>query len=156
MYNGLPEQLHAYGKKNAVKYVANCICTCVLMCVCVLVVCVHRFGWSSTGGGAAALRGPIVSGLVTQLATGTDWGSLDVLLVRLLECIVLHCDATDLMQLCRICAGVVAVTIAAPLTHPRACACMLDNCQTYNTLSLSHVQSVVSVTCTIHCISRHM
>eukprot|EP00041_Stephanoeca_diplocostata_P021208 m.489360 g.489360 ORF g.489360 m.489360 type:complete len:355 (+) comp21765_c0_seq8:178-1242(+) len=39
------------------------------------------FGWSTRGGSAAALRGPIVSGLVTQLATGTDWGSLDVLLV---------------------------------------------------------------------------
>jgi ATP-binding protein involved in chromosome partitioning len=38
------------------------------------------YGWSRHGK-AAVLRGPLVSGLVTQLATNTAWGSLDVLLI---------------------------------------------------------------------------
>jgi Mrp family chromosome partitioning ATPase len=38
------------------------------------------YGWSRHGK-AAVLRGPLVSGLVTQLATNTAWGNLDVLLI---------------------------------------------------------------------------
>ena len=32
------------------------------------------YGWSPRGKSAAMLRGPMVSGVVTQLARGTDWG----------------------------------------------------------------------------------
>lgn len=41
------------------------------------------FGWvpSGSGGGAAIMRGPRVSGVVSQLLTETDWGALDVLVV---------------------------------------------------------------------------
>ena len=37
-----------------------------------------RYGWSPQGKTAAMLRGPMASGLITQLACGTDWGELDV------------------------------------------------------------------------------
>jgi len=39
------------------------------------------FGWVPGGGGAAIMRGPRVSGVVTQLLTETGWGELDVLVV---------------------------------------------------------------------------
>lgn len=39
------------------------------------------YGWSPQGVAAAMLRGPRVSGLVSQLAQGTAWGELDVLVV---------------------------------------------------------------------------
>ena len=42
------------------------------------VVCVS-FGWA--GQGAAIMRGPMVSGLIGQLATTTEWGALDYLVV---------------------------------------------------------------------------
>jgi len=39
------------------------------------------FGWVPGGGGAAIMRGPRVSGVVSQLLTETDWGELDVLVI---------------------------------------------------------------------------
>jgi hypothetical protein len=39
------------------------------------------YGWSPRGKSAAMLRGPMVSGVVTQLARGTAWGELDVLVI---------------------------------------------------------------------------
>jgi len=39
------------------------------------------YGWSPRGKSSAMLRGPMVSGVVTQLARGTDWGVLDVLVI---------------------------------------------------------------------------
>eukprot|EP00039_Didymoeca_costata_P013364 m.202207 g.202207 ORF g.202207 m.202207 type:complete len:476 (-) comp15750_c0_seq11:1667-3094(-) len=44
------------------------------------VVCMS-YGFSSQGKKAAMIRGPMVSGIISQLATGTDWGKLDVLVV---------------------------------------------------------------------------
>lgn len=42
------------------------------------VACVS-FGWA--GQGAAIMRGPMVSGLIAQLATTTEWGALDYLVI---------------------------------------------------------------------------
>lgn len=39
------------------------------------------YGWSVGRGKAAVLRGPVVSGVINQLANNTDWGTLDVLVV---------------------------------------------------------------------------
>jgi Mrp family chromosome partitioning ATPase/DUF971 family protein len=36
-----------------------------------------------SGGGAAIMRGPMVSGVINQLVTGTDWGELDYLVIDL-------------------------------------------------------------------------
>jgi DUF971 family protein len=47
---------------------------------CVYVRVVVPYRWSQHGR-AAVLRGPLVSGLITQLATNTAWGELDVLLI---------------------------------------------------------------------------
>ncbi len=41
------------------------------------------FGWAShgSGGGPAIMRGPMVSNVINQLVTGTDWGTLDYLII---------------------------------------------------------------------------
>jgi len=39
------------------------------------------FGWAADPAKAAVMRGPMVSGIISQLATETDWGALDYLVV---------------------------------------------------------------------------
>ncbi len=41
------------------------------------------FGWASqaAGGGPAIMRGPMVSQVINQLVTGTNWGNLDYLII---------------------------------------------------------------------------
>lgn len=39
------------------------------------------FGWAADPAKAAVMRGPMVSGIISQLATDTDWGELDYLIV---------------------------------------------------------------------------
>jgi Mrp family chromosome partitioning ATPase/DUF971 family protein len=39
------------------------------------------FGFVPSGGGAAMLRGPMVTQIINQLLTGTEWGQLDVLII---------------------------------------------------------------------------
>lgn len=42
---------------------------------------VKHCSFGFTGQGAAVMRGPMVSGLINQLLTSTDWGELDYLLI---------------------------------------------------------------------------